>query len=181
MALALNVVAFQIGWFACVLGGANSLPWLGTLLAAGVVVVHLARVPRPAAEAGLIGLAGVLGGAWDSLLVAIGLVSYPSGTLIAGTAPHWMVALWLIFATTLNVSLRWLRGRGWVAAALGAIGGPLAYYAGYKLGAVSFIDTGAAMIVLAGGWALLMPLLVAISVRFDGVSAMPSQRGYARA
>ena len=29
-----NAIAFQLGWFACVLGGANQMPWLGTLVAA---------------------------------------------------------------------------------------------------------------------------------------------------
>lgn len=181
MALLLNILAFQIGWFACVLGGANGLPWLGTILAAGIVALHLARAARPVVEAALIVLTGVLGGVWDSLLVGIGLVSYPSGTLVAGTAPHWMVALWLIFATTLNVSLRWLRGRGWLAAALGALGGPLAYYAGHKLDGVSFTDAGAAMAVLAGGWAVLMPLLVALAARFDGIAARASRQRFVAA
>ena len=27
-----NFLAFQIGWFACVLGGAHDLPWVGTAL-----------------------------------------------------------------------------------------------------------------------------------------------------
>ena len=43
---------------------------------------------------------------------------------------------------------------------LGAIGGPLAFYAGNRLGAVEFSDFGAAMLALAIGWGALMPLLV---------------------
>ena len=37
----LNFVAFQIGWFACVLGGANDLALAGTLAVAVVVGMHL--------------------------------------------------------------------------------------------------------------------------------------------
>jgi hypothetical protein len=29
MRLLVNFVAFQLGWFACVLGAAQGLPWLG--------------------------------------------------------------------------------------------------------------------------------------------------------
>ncbi|QBQ54099.1 DUF2878 family protein [Nitrosococcus wardiae] len=34
MAVLINLFAFQVGWLACVLGGAYQLPWLGTTLAA---------------------------------------------------------------------------------------------------------------------------------------------------
>ncbi len=42
MKLMLNFVAFQLGWFACVLGAANALPWLGPVVVATVVSLHLA-------------------------------------------------------------------------------------------------------------------------------------------
>ncbi len=37
MRLLLNFAAFQIGWFACVLGAANGFPWLGPVVVAAVV------------------------------------------------------------------------------------------------------------------------------------------------
>jgi NAD(P)-dependent dehydrogenase (short-subunit alcohol dehydrogenase family) len=36
-----------------------------------------------------------------------------------------------------NGSLSWLRGRYWLGAFLGALGGPVAYYSGHRLGAVN--------------------------------------------
>ena len=33
--------------------------------------------------------------------------------------------MWMLFATTLNVSMRFLRGRPWMAAVFGLTGGPL--------------------------------------------------------
>jgi hypothetical protein len=45
--------------------------------------------------------------------------------------------MWIAFATTLNVSMRWLRGRPELALLFGAVGGPLAFYAGERLGAVT--------------------------------------------
>ena len=67
--------------------------------------------------------------------MAAGWLEYPSGILLSNTAPHWIVAMWVLFASTLNVSLRWLRGRWALATLLGAVAGPLAYYGGAGLGA----------------------------------------------
>ena len=169
MKILLNALAFQLGWFACVLGGAYELPWLGTLTAALIVSWHLNQAQRPAKEFTLLAAVGALGAVWDSLLVAAGWLSYPSGTLMPSTAPHWIVAMWVLFASTLNVSLRWLRGRWVIAALLGATAGPLAYYAGAGLGGVVINKPLHAYAALALGWAAFMPLLSILSRRYDGM------------
>jgi hypothetical protein len=173
----INAVAFQLGWFACVLGGANQLPWLGTLVATLIVAWHLRLARRPEREFTLLVAVGALGGVWDSLLVSAGWLAYPSGTLMANTAPHWIVAMWVLFASTLNVSLRWLRGRWLVAAALGALLGPLAYYAGSKLGGVVIAEPIFGFAALALGWATFLPLLIKLSTRFDGMRVVPATAG----
>ena len=173
-AIIVNVAVFQIGWLCCVLAGANHFPWLGTLTALLIVAWHVSHAPWPRNELLLILSAGIIGAIWDSLLVYAGWLQYPSGTLIEGTAPHWIIAMWLLFATTLNVSLRWLRGRPFLAAALGALAGSAAYYAGYKLGGVQIPDLTTAMAILALGWALFMPFLIHLSIRLDGVSHLTS-------
>ena len=163
-----NFLVFQIGWFACVLGGANGLPWVGTGIALVIVAWHLTRAARPNQELLLVLSAAAIGALFDTLLVWLGWFTYSSGTLIAGTAPHWMVALWMLFATTLNLSLSWLKRRLFVAVLFGAIGGPLAYLGGEKLGALNFESPTAGLIALAIGWALITPLLAMIAQRFDG-------------
>jgi hypothetical protein len=168
MRIAINFGLYQLGWFACVFGGANGLPWFGVLVVALVGAYHLNRAAEPTAELVLMLLAGLIGLVWDSALVAMGWLVYPSGTLVAGTAPYWIVALWVGFATSLNVSLRWLKGRSLLASALGAIAGPLAYLGGAKLGGVGFENAFAGLAALAIGWAVIMPLLVTLSNRYDG-------------
>lgn len=163
-----NFAAFQAGWFACVLGAANGVPWIGTLVVAAAVAWHLSRAARPAREGALLVAALLIGLAWDSAMVAAGVLTYETGMLAAGFAPYWIVALWPLFATTLNVSLRWLRARAWWAAAFGAVGGPLAYAGGAGLGAVGIPDMAPAMVVLGAGWALITPALTAIARHFDG-------------
>lgn len=154
-----NFVAFQVGWLACVAGGAYHYPWLGSSLTVVVVAAHLALVERPRAEAALLLAVGTAGWLWDSLLVGAGLLAFSSGTLLAGTAPHWIAAMWVLFASTLNHSLGWLRGRYITAAVLGAVGGPLAYLAGQRLGGVELLQPAPALATLGAGWALFMPLL----------------------
>jgi hypothetical protein len=163
-----NFILFQIGWFACVLGGANDRPWLGTGIALAIVAWHVGRARRPRDEMILVLLSAVIGAVADSVPVAADWVRYASGTLVPGTAPVWLVAMWMLFATTLNVSLRWLQRYPLAASALGAIGGPLAYWGGARLGAMEFVAPVAATVALAVGWAVLTPLLVRLARRCDG-------------
>lgn len=183
MPLLVNIVAFKIGWLACVLGGASNLAWLGTLIALVIVAIHISQATNATTELRFIALAGLIGMVWDSLLASTGWLTYQSGLWFAGTAPYWIAAMWLLFATTLNVSLTWLKNRLVVASLLGAVSGPLAFYAGHKLGAVTFVDFSSAMIALAIGWAVILPGLVALSARLDGFSQqglMPGASALAR-
>ena len=170
MLMLLNFAAFQIGWFSAVLGAANGVPWAGPAVIAAVISVHLLIVRRPLAELTLILLCGLIGAVMDSLLVAAGWVSYSTGLIVHNAAPYWIVAMWMLFATTLNLSLGWLKRRKVVAAAFGLLGGPLAYYTGFKLGGIAFDDFEAAMLALALGWAAVVPVLLILAERFNGMA-----------
>jgi hypothetical protein len=104
-------------------------------------------------------------------LVALHWLDFRSGYLIDGMAPHLILALWALFAITLNLSLAWLKSRLPVAVLIGAIAGPLAYWGGARLGAVVFLEPLPAMIALSLGWALFTPLLALLARRFDGIAA----------
>lgn len=180
--LVINLVAFQVGWFGSVLGAANGYPLVGLLVVSAVVSLHVGMSVRPRRELALIAVAGILGALFDSVMARTGWLTYANGMIWDDTAPYWIVAMWLSFATTLNVSLRWLRGRIWAALAFGSIGGPISYLAGEQLGALQLENTVAALITLAVGWALAIPLLILLSQRFDGVQAplvqVPQQPAY---
>lgn len=163
-----NFIFFQAGWLACVLSGANSEPWIGTLAALVIVGYHLLLADSPHKELSLILITVSLGAVWDSLLVWLDWISYTSGMWSPELAPHWILALWAIFATTLNVSLRWLKNYLWLAMVCGAIAGPMAYYAGSRLGAIQFTEMTTALMALSVGWAVIMPLLLVLSRHLNG-------------
>lgn len=170
----LNFAVFQVAWFACVLGGASDRALLGLLVVAGAVGLHLAISSRPRREAALVLVVGSIGLLWDSLIVSQGLMSYPSGTFARGVAPSWIVAMWVLFATTLNASLGWLKGRPLLAVLMGGIGGPLAYLAGHRLGGVEMTDPALALAAQGLGWSLLMPLLTLVAARLNGFDSAGS-------
>jgi Protein of unknown function (DUF2878) len=153
-----NVIAYQCAWFACVLGAAAQRPVLGLAVAVVVVSWHLHTAATPRRELQLLAIAILVGTAFESLLVASGWIRMAPSLLTGSFTPLWMVAVWAAFATTLNVSLRALRPHYLLAAGLAAIGAPLAYAAGARLGALQWVDEPVA----------LMPLLMKSAQRFDG-------------
>jgi hypothetical protein len=161
----------QVGWFACVLSAAHGAPWLGALVVLVLVAVHLWRVERPLVECKLLLAVLVMGGSWDSLLVRVDLLEYPSGMLVPGLAPYWIPALWLLFAAQVNTTYEWLKKRLWLASLMGAIAGPLSFRAGVSLGALRFVDPVVSLSALAVGWAVILPLIIRLSRRWNGVRA----------
>lgn len=169
-----NFVAFQVAWFACVLGGANDQALVGTMVVGAAIGLHLTLASRPLPELSLILVSAVIGLSWDSAVVAFGLMSYPSGNFAPGVAPYWIVAMWALFATSLNLSMAWLKGRTWLASIFGAVGGPLAYLAGERLGGVQMPEPVAALAAQALGWAVLLPILTRLAMRLNGFEPTPS-------
>lgn len=169
--VAANFLLFQAGWFACVLGAAQGFPWIGAAATVAIVGWHVLRARQPRQELMLVVSVMILGTLWDSLLVKLGWIFYTSGTLIAGAAPYWIVALWALFATSLNLSMRWLKQRLLWAALLGAISGPLSYWAAERLGAAQFVEPLYVVMALAVGWTLIMPALMLLSRYYDGIDA----------
>lgn len=165
-----NFLLFQLGWFACILAAAHDQPLLATAAVAAIVAVHLYTAARPGQEARLLLAVLGVGLVLETAVLSLGVVRYFTGQPFSALPPHWILALWALFATTLNVTMRWLRGRWWLAALMGAVAAPLSFAAGVRLGAGEFIDTPRALMVIGGAWAMAMPLLMWLAQRFDGIS-----------
>ena len=160
----LNLAAFYLGWFVCVVGAARGQLWLGPALVAAFLLAHVYRSRDPRHETRLILVVALFGFTFDTLLASAGLFSFARTSIAAWLSPPWMVALWMIFATTLNASLAWLDQRRALAAALGALSGPASYVAGARLGAIELpANALASLIGLALAWAFAMPALLWIN------------------
>jgi hypothetical protein len=172
-----NLVAFQLCWFASVLGAAHGIPWIGPLVTAAWLVAHVrGQQTAVSVEMKLVLVAAVLGWFADSALVLAGLVAFPEPARLGGPSPLWMVGLWAALGATLRHSLGWLRGRWVLACAFGAIGGPAAYLGGQALGAISVMGTVGAVAV-GVQYALATPLLLAVLKRLEkgAVLAVPAR------
>jgi hypothetical protein len=168
----LNFISFQVGWFACALGAAGGLPFLGPVVVAVLFCIQLLLVPASGRHARFILVATLAGWLIESALYRMGVFSFYEGGFGRWICPFWMAALWANFAGTLHFCLDWLRGRYWLAFVLGAAGGPLAYYGGHRLGAIQLGGhVPFSLAVIAIEYALVTPGLVYLSARpaLDGL------------
>jgi hypothetical protein len=171
MRFAINLTAFYIGWFSCVLGAARGIMWLGPAVVFLLFLLHLAIAPGRSRELRLAVVSAGAGFAVDTALIAIGIFTPVHKLLPLPLSPPWLVFLWVNFATTLNICLKRLHGHPVLSALLGAIGGPAAYYSGARLGAIQLHDhMGFSLAVLAVVWGIAVPGMFRIS------SAIPDPR-----
>lgn len=168
----LTFLALQIGWFACVLGGARGNVWIGPLAVAVLILGHLASFAWPrriAHPAGALrheiltvlgfGLAGTLA---DSLQSGFGLLVFhgnPTTGPGVWLAPPWIAALWFHFGTVLTGPLAPLRDRRLLTVALCLVAAPLSYAGGARLGAVAFHPAGWPSVLSIGlAWTTILSL-----------------------
>lgn len=166
--IAVNFIIFQLGWFSCVLMAARGLPEAGIIIALLLVGIQLFLAENRQNLLILLFIITLIGSVWDSVLTSFNILVFNTGMVVNFLAPGWIITMWLMFATTLNVSFRWLFGRYWLAMLLGALCGPLAYQAGSALGAVVIPDNLLANLVMAAGWSFLMPVSIKLAEIFHG-------------
>ena len=162
----LNLTLMQTAWFACVLGASRGNYLAGPVAVVVITALHLRILSKdPRREVLVIAAAALFGFLVETSLTAAGGYIPNRGYLPSPLGPLWMTALWANFATLLDHSLRWLRGRPALAAFAGALGGPAAFLGGERLGAVA-IEGTYGILLLAVAWAVAMPLLAELSGRY---------------
>ncbi len=179
MAAIANFCLYQLGCFACVLGAGMDRPGLGMTCALTLVIVHLWLTRATLRQLAVMATAGVIGLTSDTLQMWWGVFYFPHGTIVDWFAPLWVGVLWIQFATLLPFSLRWLSRRYGLSAVLALVGGPLAYYAGEKAGAVEFLSPRFLHFAVLGVvWSVAFPALLWISDRLDLVAAVGGRYGW---
>jgi len=160
---------YQAVWFALVTQATYGHSTLIALVCvAGTVGLVRVVSPSPVADLRFALIATAVGSLVDMVLIRLE-VHTPARTLLPyPLPPFWLIALWFGFAVFLRSVLSHLHGRPLVQGALGAVGGPAAYWSGVRLGAMTmgssaFVST----VILAMAWAVICVLFFTLSSRTD--------------
>lgn len=165
-----NAIAYQAVWFAAVIAAGSDAWWPGVAAAALFVGVQLGVSRERDVDLRLLAAALACGVIADGAMASSGLARYAASTpSLPGGAPLWLLAIWACFALTLRRSMRFLLGRPFIALALGAIGGPLAYLGAARgWQAIDFAEPRwQALTLLALVWSLALPALVLLATRLQ--------------
>lgn len=184
-----NLIGYQIVWFSAIIGAGRGLWWPGVIAAAVFIPMHLGFARQSAAQRSidvrLLVIAVFIGLLLDGAVAASGFARYAASTLtlLPGGAPLWILAVWASFALTLRHSMIFLLGRPTVALLFGALGGPLAYLGAARgWQAISFAEPRwMALLTLAIGWGLAIPLLTALAHRWSAPATASIQTAPERA
>ncbi len=146
-----NAAIFDLGWFVCTFFGDRVAV---SYTIAALMVHFLWMVERSSwrFESVVILSYLVLGVVIESLYLYFGVI-------ISDRLPIWILMLWVLFATLLNHSLSWFKGRAMLAAVLTAIAAPWSYYAGAAINdAVELGQLSFSLSVIAISWAIVIAL-----------------------
>jgi len=131
-----------------------------------LVGVHLTLSLERSLEARLIALTLAVGVVVEMVQIARGTYRFTSGTLVDALPPPWLLGMWAQFATTFRFSLRRVITRPVLAALFGAVGGPIAFLAGERLGAVTRLPPlTLGLLRLSISWAIALVVLSVVVCR----------------
>ena len=157
----INFLVFQINWVIAVFGAAKGYPWLGPIFIFVWVTIHLyINKLFIWVELPIFFISGLIGYLVDSLLLLNNFIEFPTHAQLGPLSPLWMVALWVSFSTTFRHSMNWLKQKYIFAVFFAFIGGPLAYFAGQKIGAINGINEISSIIAIGISWALAFPFML---------------------
>ncbi len=177
MTALVTFLAYEAVWLAAVAGAGRGLAWPGLGAAAAFIGWRVAVARRRAVETRLVVMALLIGAVLETCWVRTGLIRYAAPWPLA-PVPAWLLALWASFGVTIVPLFGYLHSRPWLAAVLGALGGPLSYSAAARgWHAVIFpAKPHLTLLALALGWAAALPVLTSLARRWlvagaaDGVA-----------
>ncbi|WP_319549908.1 DUF2878 domain-containing protein [Desulfogranum marinum] len=153
----INILTYQAIWFMGVLGG--TIGAYGGIL---LLLIHLIFSPVRGADLRMMGFLLFTGLLVDGTLHQVGFISF---TVTGFPIPFWLMVIWLGLAITPHHSLAWLKHRLLLSMFFGAMGGPVAYWAGTRLGAATFnYALLPSLLSLSLIWAILWPVVMYFSV-----------------
>ncbi len=148
---------FYLGWFGCVYFAKWDLSIWSYVFPLIPVVFILKFNFLTKQKIMFLGLVSLVGTLFDLAIYRAGFIEFPNHSTFF--VPHWLVSMWLLFASAFPISQNFLKQRLWLAALLGAVFGPLSYYSGQTLQVLAFKGQ-LAIPIYALFWGLLFPFAI---------------------
>lgn len=156
---------FYVAWYGIVASAAMERVYLGLLLSAVVLIAHFYMIERRVHEALLMLIIVSVGFVIDTSLIHYGVLRFASpNPLNPDVAPFWILALYAVISTSINHSFSYIGQHMWLVAGFGAIGAPVCYFFGAKLGAAELLFPHyGSLFVLSIVWLFYLPLMFKIN------------------
>lgn len=155
-----NGSIFYLLWFYCMWAAVKGVTWQAELAVLTYLAVHIVASRLPLKELFLILIISAAGVLIDTAYIQLGVMTFASpNTFFPQLAPLWIVSLYAVYAASMNYSLNWLRGRYFIGAILGAVGGSFSYLGGVRMGAaIPLLEGHKTFIIVGIVWALFLPI-----------------------
>lgn len=163
----INITIFYLGWLLCGFYHNFSI---------GIIVLFLALInvvicKYQAKEIFIICILSCLGLMNDALAINFNIFDFADTPLLLNWSNIWLFSLWVLFLTTFNSALRFMKRYSLAFLSIcGAIGGTISYYSAIRLGVLNTKDLFTTIIYLSINWAILFPLIYRIYFKLLGAT-----------
>jgi Protein of unknown function (DUF2878) len=162
-----------IRWVATVLAvfltSAHGRADLGAFIGFLMLAMHFRTSDHLLADYKTVASTLMLGALWEFELINHDIIRY-QGESSWSPVPAWLLIFWAMFGTTLNGAFGWFRNHPLMALIFGLITGPFLWELGRLAGAIEITKSPDAYLIIASGWAILLPPLFMLARYFTNTS-----------
>lgn len=163
----INIALFYIGWVLCGLYHNFNI----ALIVLSLALINVLICNYQTKEIFLIFLLAFLGLLNDALAASFEIFEFTYAPSLLNWSNIWLFSLWVIFLTTFNSSLGFMKRYNLAILSIcGTIGGTVSYYSALKIGVLNAKDLPRTIIYLIINWAILFPLLYRIYFKLLGTT-----------
>lgn len=151
-----NFVLFYFGWFICIAWHnlAACIACLAICLANALIMRYKSK------EILIIILIALLGYTNDWIATSLGIFNFSNSQKYYSLQNLWLLSLWLLFITTFNASLNFIKPyKTLTLGLLGCLSGLISYYSGIRFEVFTTDNILFSLIYIGVNWMFLFPLL----------------------
>ena len=149
-----TLVGFKITWLSCVFGELYFNSWVGFVIGITYLIIFFINVDNKYKSFRTILFFSFSGYIFDSALSFFKIYTIEAQTTFL-YLPIWFIVLWPSFACLLIKVLSFLKNYNLLSAILGALIGPISYYAGLSLNLANAINYSV-FFIMAIFWSSMM-------------------------